>query len=175
MNVFVFICIGVECLWTFCSVLFGFRKCNKVNDPLRIPGIKYHTHIVFTFLKHKHHKTDASFRSSSVSPWRWNLKMSEFRPPATDTPLPLASLRSRGGAYLLGMKCFLWIFKVSLRVIVQVRIYLWQFSYSSQCIYVASDLEMLFSCLIFVERETNRGKKIARERRRSSWTHPPIA
>ncbi len=42
MNVFVFICIGVECLRTFCSVLFGFRKCNKINDiahPLRIHGI----------------------------------------------------------------------------------------------------------------------------------------
>ncbi len=42
MNVFVFICIGVEYLETFCSVLFGFSKCNKVNDithPLRIPGI----------------------------------------------------------------------------------------------------------------------------------------
>ncbi len=42
MNVFVFICIGVEYLRTFCSVLFGFSKCNKVNDiahPLRIAGI----------------------------------------------------------------------------------------------------------------------------------------
>ncbi len=42
MKVFVFICIGVEYLGTFCSVLFGFRKCNKINyiaHPLRIPGI----------------------------------------------------------------------------------------------------------------------------------------
>ncbi len=42
MNVFVFICIGVEYLGTFCTVLFGFRKCNKINyiaHPLRIPGI----------------------------------------------------------------------------------------------------------------------------------------
>ncbi len=45
-------------------------------------------------------------------------------------------------------------------MIVQVQIYLWQFSYSTQCIYVASDLEMLFSCLTFVEWETNRGKKL---------------
>ncbi len=55
----------------------------------------------------------------------------------------------------LGIKCFLWIFKVSPRVIVQVRIYLWQLS-----IYVASDLEMLFPCLTFVEWETNREKKL---------------
>ncbi len=34
--------IGVEYLGTFCSVLFGFRKFNKINDIahlLRIPGI----------------------------------------------------------------------------------------------------------------------------------------
>ncbi len=40
--VFVFICIGVEYLGTFCSVLFGFRKFNKIYYiayPLRIPGI----------------------------------------------------------------------------------------------------------------------------------------
>ncbi len=30
----VFICIGVECLGTFCSVLFGFRKCNKIILPI---------------------------------------------------------------------------------------------------------------------------------------------
>ncbi len=41
----------------------------------------------------------ASFASSNVSLWRWNLKMSEFRSPATETRLPLASLHSRGGAY----------------------------------------------------------------------------
>ncbi len=39
--------------------------------------------------------------------------------------------------FFLGIKCFLWIFKVSPRVIVQVRIYLWQLSYSTKCIYVA--------------------------------------
>ncbi len=42
INIFVFICTGVEYLGTFCSVLFGFRKCNKINyiaHPLRIPGI----------------------------------------------------------------------------------------------------------------------------------------
>ncbi len=34
--------IGVEYLGTFCSVLFEFIKCNKINDiahPLRIPVI----------------------------------------------------------------------------------------------------------------------------------------
>ncbi len=42
MNAFVFICIGVEYLAIFCSVLFGFSKCNKINNiayPHRIPGI----------------------------------------------------------------------------------------------------------------------------------------
>ncbi len=78
-----------------------------------------------------------------------------------------ASLR-----FFLGIKCFLWIFKVSPRAIVQVRIYLWQLSYSTQCIYVASDLEMLFSCLSFVEWETNREKTIARQRRRSYRNTP---
>ncbi len=42
MNVFVFLCFGVEYFGTFCSVLFGFRKCNVINDiadPLRIPEI----------------------------------------------------------------------------------------------------------------------------------------
>ncbi len=38
-------------------------------------------HTAFPFLKHKAHKTDASFGSSNVSLWRWNLKMSEFRSP----------------------------------------------------------------------------------------------
>ncbi len=47
---------------------------------------------------------------------------------------------------------------VAISAIVQVRIYLWQLSYSTQCIYVASDLEMLFSCLTSVEWETNREK-----------------
>ncbi len=71
MNVFVFVCIGVEYFWTFCSVLVGFRKCNKVNDIQDTWNqcYKYHTHIVYTFLKHKHHKTDASFGSSSVALW----------------------------------------------------------------------------------------------------------
>ncbi len=31
MNVFVFICIRVEYLGIFCSVLFGFKKFNKIN------------------------------------------------------------------------------------------------------------------------------------------------
>ncbi len=48
---------------------------------------------------------------------------------------------------------FLELFKVSLRAIVPVRIYLRQPSYSTQCIYVASDLEMLFSCLNLRVRE----------------------
>ncbi len=48
-----------------------------------------------------------------------------------------------------------------------------QLSYSVKCIYVASDL--LFSCLAFVEWETNQEKKIASQRRWSSRTHPPIA
>ncbi len=42
MNAFIFICIEVEYLGAFCSVLFGFWKCNKINNiahPLRIPGI----------------------------------------------------------------------------------------------------------------------------------------
>ncbi len=42
MNVFVFICIGVEYLGPFSSVLFGFRKYNVINDiahPLGIPGL----------------------------------------------------------------------------------------------------------------------------------------
>ncbi len=42
MNVLVFICIGVEYLGTFYSILFGFRKCNKINyiaHRPRIPGI----------------------------------------------------------------------------------------------------------------------------------------
>ncbi len=42
MNVFVFVCIGVEYLWTFCSVLYGFGKSIKIHylaHPLRIPGI----------------------------------------------------------------------------------------------------------------------------------------
>ncbi len=43
----------------------------------------------------------------------------------------------------LGIKCFLWTFKVSPRAIIQVRIYLWQLINSTQCIYVASNLEML--------------------------------
>ncbi len=60
--------------------------------------------------------------------------------------------------FFLGIKCFLWIFKVSPRAIVQVRIYLWQLNYSTQCIYVSSDLEMLFSCLNSIEWETNREK-----------------
>ncbi len=45
------------------------------------------------------------------------------------------------------------------RAIVQVQIYLWQLSYSTECIYVAFDLEILFSRLTSVEWETNRGKK----------------
>ncbi len=45
----------------------------------------------------------------------------------------------------LGIKCFLWTFKVSPRAIIQVRIYLWQLINSTQCIYVASNLEMLFN------------------------------
>ncbi len=62
MNVFVFICFGVEYLNIFFSVLFGFRKCNKINyiaDPIRIPGISVTSTpgtSFFTFLKHKPHK-----------------------------------------------------------------------------------------------------------------------
>ncbi len=73
------------------------------------------------------------------------------------------------------IKCFLWIFNVSPRVIVQVRIYLWQLSYSTRCIYVASNLDMLFSRLTSVEWETNQGKKIVHQRMWSSRTNPPIA
>ncbi len=40
-------------------------------------------------------------------------------------------------SFFLEIKCFLWIFNVSPRAIVQVRIYLWQLSYSTQCIHVA--------------------------------------
>ncbi len=58
------------------------------------------------------------------------------------------------------MKCFLWNLKFSPWAIVQVRIYLWQLSYSTQCIYDASVLEMLFSWLTFIEWETNREKKM---------------
>ncbi len=63
--------------------------------------------------------------------------------------------------------------QASLQAIVQVQIYLWQLSYLTQCIYVASDLEMLLFCVTFVECEMNRGKKIARQRRWSSRTHTP--
>ncbi len=66
MNVLVFICIGVEYLGTFCSILFGFRKCNTINyivpgyleSVLKVPQ----AHSFSIFLKNKPHKTDASFR-----------------------------------------------------------------------------------------------------------------
>ncbi len=101
---FVFICIGVEYLGTFCSVLFGFRKCNKKNDIAPSSQdtwnqcYKYHRHIVFPFLKHKHHKIDASFGSSKVSLWRWDLKMSEFHSPCNwySTAIGLVCVRGEG-------------------------------------------------------------------------------
>ncbi len=73
INVFVFICIGVEYLGTFCSVLFEFRKyeINYIAHSLRIPGVsvtyKYPRHIVFPFLRHKPHKINASFASQCFS------------------------------------------------------------------------------------------------------------
>ncbi len=76
IKVFVFICIGVQYLGIFCSVLFGFRKYNKINyiaHPLRIPGISVTSTpdtLFFQILEHKPHKTDASFGSSNVSQWR---------------------------------------------------------------------------------------------------------
>ncbi len=87
-NIFVFIGIRVECLQTFYSVLFGFRKYNKINYiayPLRIPGISVISttgiSFFFFFLSIDPIKIYASFGSSNVSLCRWNLKMSEFHSP----------------------------------------------------------------------------------------------
>ncbi len=66
---------------TFCSVLFGFRKCNKINyiaHSLRIPGISVTSTPGTSFF---HFWSIKPIRASDLLMfflWRWNLKMSEF-------------------------------------------------------------------------------------------------
>ncbi len=109
INVFVFNCIRVECLRTLCSILFGFRKCNKINSiahPLRIPGISV-TSTPGTLFFHfcSINTIDASFGSSNVSLWRWNLKMSEFRSPCNWYSTAMGSSAFERSCLLIGQFC----------------------------------------------------------------------
>ncbi len=86
-NIFVFIGIRVECLRTFYSVLFGFRKYNKINYiayPLRIPGISVISttgisFFFFHFWSINPIKIDASFGSSNVSLCRKSSHLESFQ------------------------------------------------------------------------------------------------
>ncbi len=105
MNVFVFICIGVEYLGTFCSVLFGFRKCNKINyiaHPLRIPWISVTSTTGTSFFHFWSINPIKAMRALDLPMFLYGAetyRCPSSAPRATDTRLPLASLRLRGGAY----------------------------------------------------------------------------
>ncbi len=118
LKVFVFICIGLEYLGTFCSVLFGFRKCNKINyiaHPLRIAGISVTSTPDTPF-----------FHFWSIKPMRAsylrNLKMSEFRFPCNWYSTAIGSSTLDGRGLPIGQLC-LYLIIVSLYLVI-VSLYL---------------------------------------------------
>ncbi len=98
--------IGVECIGICCSVLVGFRKCNKINDiahPLKIPGISVTSTPGFFYFRFCSINPIKTTRASDLSVFLYGAETQRcpsFAPSATDTRLPLAHLRLKGGAYI---------------------------------------------------------------------------
>ncbi len=93
----------VEYLWTFCSVFWGFSKCNKkyyIAHPLRIPGISVTSTPDTSFFHFWSINTIKLMQALHLPMFLYGAETcpsSASR--ATDTRLPLAHLCSRGGAY----------------------------------------------------------------------------